>query len=87
MTPIKELRAVENGCAIFYQSNYGNLKGMEKVVSINIVMHAENWHCEIQPINRISYGQLSAKIFEEIRIDIFLDKRFMHFRFSLTPDI
>ena len=66
LTPIKELRAVENGCAIFYQSNFGNLKGMEKVVSTNIVMHAENWHCEIQPMNRISYGQLSAKIFEEI---------------------
>lgn len=26
LTPIKELRAVENGCAIFYQSNCGNLK-------------------------------------------------------------
>ena len=26
LTPIKELRAVENGCAIFYQSNFGNLK-------------------------------------------------------------
>ena len=27
LTPIKELRAVENGYAIIYQSNYGNLKG------------------------------------------------------------
>ena len=32
LTPIKELRSVENGCAIIYQSNFGNLKGTEKVV-------------------------------------------------------
>ena len=31
LTPIKELRAVENGCAIFYQSNFGNLKGMKRL--------------------------------------------------------
>ena len=32
LTPIKELRSVENGFAIIYQSNFGNLKGTEKVV-------------------------------------------------------
>ena len=35
LTPIKELRAVENGCAIFYQSNFGNLKGMKKIMPID----------------------------------------------------
>ena len=88
LTPIKELRAVENGCAIFYQSNFGNLKGMKKVVvSANIVMLAKNRHCEFQPMNRISVNfQRSKQIFEEIGIDI-LDKKFLHFRFSLTPDL
>ena len=42
LTPIKELRAVENGCAIFYQSNFGNLNGMKKIMPIDNFMLTEN---------------------------------------------
>ena len=62
LTPIKELRSVENGCAIIYQSNFGNLKGTEKVVSTNIVMPTENLFIYIFILELIEKNKILTEV-------------------------